>query len=284
MAKPRSLFLDGRMVRADQALMDALEPGVVAGKGVFETMRASAGEVLNLDEHLTRLLKGLKTLKMRAPYSRKQFKQYLSRVIRANKLKKARIRLAVWKEGRLLRTAIVGQAFTGYSEEKYKKGFTACLSKVCRPKTRFSYIKSMDYGIFRQAFIEAQANKCDEAILLNNRGRLVEGSRTNIFFVKRGVLCTPATRCGCLNGITRRNTFHLARQLGIPCKAVEVGLRALRGADEAFLTNALMDIMPLTRVGGKTIGQKGAGPITKKLMDAFNTNIHSTCPLRTKSV
>ena len=183
-----------------------------------------------------------------------------------------------------MRIAIVGEESKGYSPGRYSKGFKVIVSKTRRPKTRFSHIKSMDYGCFRKAFIEAKEKGCDEAILLNNRNELVEGSRTNIFFVKKGILYTPATHCGCLNGITRRIVLRLARQMDIPCKSVIADVSVLRQADEAFVTNAVMGVMPLTVVEGQAIGRKGAGPVTKKLLNAYYTNVHSSCPAQGKSV
>lgn len=280
----KALFLDGRMIRASDKLVESLTPGVVQGKGVFETMRVCGGAIFALEAHMIRLLQGLKTLNMRMPCSRKQLKKYLDRVIRVNHFKEARLRLAVWKEGRSLRLTIVGQDTVGYSAHKYKKGFKAVISDIQRKKTRFSHIKSMDYGCFRQAFMEARRRKCDEAILLNNCKEIVEGSRTNVFLIKKGVLYTPATRCGCLNGITRQIVISLARQMNISCRAVAVDVRRLQQADEAFVTNSLMGIMPLTVVAGKEIGRGEAGPLTQKLLRAYRSNVHSSCPPQSKSV
>ena len=282
--KTRSLFLDGRMVRADAGLRNSLAPGIVVGKGVFETIRLYRGKILFWEDHRARLFNGLKTLKIKTPYSGKQLKRYLGRVIRANHFKGARLRLAVWKEGRRLRIAIVGQAFKGYPSDKYDKGFKAIVSGVPRKKTRFSHVKSMDYGCFHRAFMEAGQRQCDEAVLLNNRKELVEGSRTNLFFVKRNILYTPATRCGCLNGITRQRVIRSARQMGISCRTVAAGIRKLTQADEAFMTNSLMGIMPLTVINNKRIGRGTAGPLTRKLLSAYRTNAHSSCPAKGKSV
>lgn len=254
------------MVKADSRLLDSLAPGAVKRQGAFETMRVRDGEIADLKKHLGRLAKGLKLLGIRAPYSQKQWEQYLYRTLKANALRQARVRLAIWRERRHLRTAIVCELFKGYPGEKYKKGFKAVIASARRKKTRFSHIKSLDYYLFRKAFLEAKNLNCDEAVLLNSRKEVVEGSRTNIFFAKKGVLYTPAVKCGALNGITRQQVICRARKEKITCRAVASGLRRLFDADEAFVTNSLMGVMPLTVINGRRIGSGRVGLITQRLL------------------
>jgi branched-subunit amino acid aminotransferase/4-amino-4-deoxychorismate lyase len=247
-------------------------------------MRLCRGDIFALEEHLARLFKGLKVLKIQSLYSRNELKRYLDRVIRANHFREARLRLSLWREEGRLRIAIVGEPYQGETRKKYLKGYQTTLSGIRRVKTQFSHIKSLDYGCFRKAFLDAKEKGYDEAILLNHRGQLAEGSRTNIFFARNGILYTPAAHCGCLPGITRRIVLRLARQMGISCKMVAVGARVLQQAEEAFVTNSLLGVMPLTAVDGKKIGPHGAGPLTKKLMRAYHTIVHSSCPSQGKSV
>ena len=282
--KVKVIFLDGKMIKASTALVDSLVPGVVKAKGVFETMRVHDGKIGDLKKHLDRLLKGLKLLNIQAPYSKKRLDQYLYKTIKANAFRQARIRIAIWKEERHLKIAIVCQPFLGYSNETYKKGFKAILSDVQRKKTRFSHIKSMDYACFKRAFMDAKTKGYDEAILANSRMEIVEGSRTNIFFAKKGVLYTPAVRCGCLNGITRQQVIGYAHKGKAACRAVTVNVRKLLQADEAFLTNSLMGVMPLTAVNDRPIGSGRVGPITQKLLYAYCEDAHFSCPAKGKSV
>jgi branched-subunit amino acid aminotransferase/4-amino-4-deoxychorismate lyase len=119
------------------------------------------------------------------------------------------------------------------------------ISTVTRPSLRFSHVKSLDYLCFRKAYLEAHRKGADEAILLNHRGELVEGSRTNLFWMKDNVLYTPAIQCGCLNGIGRQLALKNARQKGIPVKFVHAKPQTLFAADKAFLTNSVMGPVPL---------------------------------------
>ena len=276
--KTKSIFLDGQMVKARAELIDSLVPGVVAGKGVFETMRVYNGKIFSLDKHFDRLFRGLRLLKVRSSYSKKQLEVYLDRTIKANFLKEARIRLAVWREKGQLRIAVVCQDIRRCWVQKDQKGIRAVVSSVIRKKTQFSNIKSMDYHYFRQAFNEAKILGYDEAILLNNRQEIVEGSRTNIFYIRKGILYTPTVKCGCLNGITRQIVIQLARKLKIPTRAVAATIQTLLRSDEAFVTNSLIGVVPLVAVGNQTIGQGKTRPLTRKFMDAYNTNVHPPSP------
>lgn len=277
MMKTRSIFLDGQMVKARMELIDSLAPGIVRGKGVFETMRVYNGTVFALQKHFDRLFRGLRLLKIRSPYTKKQWERHLYQTININSLKEARIRLAVWREGGKLRIAIVCQDVKNDRPRKGRSGFKAMISSVRRKKTRYSNIKSMDYLCFREAFKEAEGQGFDEAILLNNRGEVVEGSRTNVFYVKKGILYTPAVKYGCLNGITRQIVLQCARQLKILSRVTVVSPQKLIRSDEAFVTNSLVGVVPLIVVGGRFIGRRKPGPVTKKIMDAYGANVHSSC-------
>jgi branched-chain amino acid aminotransferase len=277
LVKRKVIFLDGKMVKEGAALVDSLAPGVVAGRGVFETMRVDEGVIDDLSEHLGRLSRGLKAFKIRAPYSQKRLSQHLHQTIKDNGLSSARIRLAIWKEKRLLRIAIVCQPFKGYSDQQYKRGFKALVSDVKRKKTRFSHIKSMDYGCFRRAFLDAKKKGYDEAILVNDRAEIVEGSRANIFFVRKDILYTPSVKSGCLNGITRQKVIQCARKEKVLCRIIDANICELLKADEVFFTNSLMKIMPLTSVDNRPIGSGVPGAITRKLLSSY-------CPAKVKSV
>ena len=125
MTSQNSIFLDGKMVNARDELIQSLAPGMVCGSGAFETMRVYNGNIFAWNEHSDRLLSGLKVFKIRSPYSKKQWEQYLYRAIKRNALKEAKIRLAVWKEPREVRMAIVCQGISGRQERKFKRGFKA---------------------------------------------------------------------------------------------------------------------------------------------------------------
>jgi branched-chain amino acid aminotransferase len=267
------IWLDGKFVKAGDSLLHSLTPGILKAKGIFETMRAQKGRILRFEDHFRRMSRGLKVLSIRRVVSFAAIRQNIRHVLKANCLKDARVRLMVWQKGGhaspiggRLHCAVIAAALQPPSVRQYAKGFKAMLTGGHRRRTPVP-IKSLDYRIFRQSLQKARAAGCDEALLLNRKGELIEGSRTNIFLVKDGVLLTPPAAGGCLPGITRQAVLDRARRLKIRCVSRPLKAMDLLEADEAFLTNALLGIMPLTGVDLTSIGAGKPGPVTLKLRE-----------------
>ncbi|MDP8264245.1 MAG: aminotransferase class IV [Candidatus Aceula lacicola] len=272
--KKKFIFLDGFMIPATQAWSQKLSPGILSGVGVFETMRSYEGEVFAIDEHLKRLYSGLRILKIKAPCTKKEMMQYLKASLEVNKLKNARIRLMVWKGKEKIRISIAVFSYRSFSKDKYNKGFKAIFSDIRRDENAISSrIKTVNYLPLLMAWRKARVRGNDEAILLNSQGFIAEGSKSNVFFVKDKKLYTPALKSGCLNGITRQLIMKIARKMGIVCKEALIFSDDLLEAQEAFLTNSLIEIMPLTVVQGQTIGSGKVGPLTKKIFCAYREEI-----------
>ena len=119
------------------------------------------------------------------------------------------------------------------------------------------------------ARMAARAVGCDEAILLNEHGYLAEGSTTNIFLASNGELTTPSLESGVLLGITREAVLEIARALNIKVLERQVELKELINAEEAFITNSILELMPLTWFEGKPIGTGKPGQLTKELLAAY---------------
>ena len=283
------IFLDGRYIEADDALFEALSPGVVKGKGVFETMRVYEGRIFALEDHWIRLKMGAQLLKMTLTYTPKEIEKRLYRIVELNRLTEAGIRLVVWQESqRRTRVSVVGRPLPPRKQQG-PQGYRAVISEIRHKKTKYSHLKTIDYALLREAFLKAKRRGYDEAILLNHRDELVEGSRTNIFFIKNDVLYTSPVKSGCLNGVTRRYVIRCAHQLGIPCKMKTAPLEALLTADEAFLTNSIIEVMPLIVAGGQKIGGGKAGRVTGRLLAAYRELVRksfavSVCSVKGESV
>ena len=267
MTKKTKIFLDGGLVAVDSATLDSLSPGKIVGKGVFETMLSKKGRIFQLEEHLQRLFQGLRVLKIQSPLTRDQMKKDLITLLRFSLLSKARVRIVVWQNQGRVRTALMMQPYRPFSARKYREGFKALMAgERLRRSLRWSSVKSLEYQIFLRVYHVAQSRGCDEAILLNGRGFLAEGSRSNIFFVKDDVLYTPSLSCGCLDGVTRRMVLKIARQLKLKVKEANVRPEELSNADEAFLTNSLMGVMPLSELNGRLIASGRVGPVTLRIL------------------
>ena len=271
MTKIKSMiFLDGEFWLADEGLIESLLPWNLEGEGVFETIRAYAGRFFLLEEHLNRLQEGLKRLNVSIHYPKSEIEKYLYQTLQANKLKNARLRVTVWQVENRVRISVVAAEYRSSAKEQYQKGLKAIISSIrLKPKPNYSSVKSIHYFPYIQSFCKAEARGCQEAILLNERGEVVEGSRSNLFFVQKEQLYTPALKSGCLNGITRQMVIELSRKLGLPVKTVVVKPQDLLKAEEIFLTNSLIELLPLTQLNHRVIGEGKMGPITARLLKGY---------------
>ena len=123
-------------------------------------------------------------------------------------------------------------------------------------------IKSLNYLNFYLARRFAQIKGYNEAIMLNTKGSVVEGSYSNLFIVKNKILFTPSLDCGCLPGIARGVVLDLAKKLKIKVKETRIALKELISADEVFVTNSLIEVMPVTYIKDKKINKGITGEIT----------------------
>ncbi|MBI5150258.1 MAG: aminotransferase class IV family protein [Candidatus Omnitrophica bacterium] len=264
-----TIWLDDKFRETTPTLLRSLAPGILKAKGVFETMRVSNGKIDLLKAHLQRMSRGLKVLKMgTAPFKKKALSPLMRQLLRVNRLKDARVRLMVWKEGRGLHRAIVVQPLEKLTAAQYRRGFSVLLMKGHRRQTPVP-VKSLDYAIFREGLRKAREGGFDEALFVNHKSELVEGSRTNIFLVKDNCIFTPPITSGCLSGIMRQQVISAARRLKLRCAVRPLTAADLFAADEALLTNALLGIMPLTRLDKQKISTGKPGPVTIRFSKKF---------------
>jgi branched-subunit amino acid aminotransferase/4-amino-4-deoxychorismate lyase len=139
-------------------------------------------------------------------------------------------------------------------------------------------VKSINFLLNVMARMEAAAGGLDEALLLNDDGYIAEGGASNVFFVRSSRLVTPSLRSGIIPGVIRDVVMELAEGLGIGSTEGTVGLAIIKQCDEAFLTNALIEIMPLVAVRDEagreiTIGNGKPGQVTRKLMAAYKERV-----------
>jgi len=239
-----TVYFNGSLIPRSQARIPALDYGFLYGFGIFETMRAYGGRVFRLDSHLSRLSHAADILGI--PVRAMELKGAVMDTLQANKLDDARIRITVsGGEGEVIpnpdtcqkpTVLITATPYHPYPEVVYQRGFRAIT---------------------------------DEALCLNEKGLLAEASMSNIFVVTNGTLRTPGEESGILAGITRGTVLKLASQMDIDTIEHDIKTNELFQAEEAFLTNSLMEIMPLTEIKGKPIGSGRPGAITKRLTAAY---------------
>lgn len=260
------VFLNGKFVDIQEAKISAQSPGLLYGWGLFESMRAYQGKIVYLRQHLHRLSVSCKLLRMDCPYPRAKLKKTVWETVKKNNLNDAYVRLTLWKNDTNTDMMVTARAYQAYAQQKYKTGFRACISQFKQSAgSLLAQIKTTNYLLPQLAYAKARAKGFDEAILLNNYGYIAEASRSNIFMIKERKVFTPSLECGCLNGITRKLVLGLARKNKIQAYESIFTVKDLYLADEAFLTNSLMGVMPLASVGKKVISRPGK----RKLTDFF---------------
>lgn len=265
------VFLNGKFLSLREARLPLLSPGFLYGFGLFETMRAYNNKIIHFAEHLKRIKSSCSLIKMRFPYSLTELKEIIKKTVEINRLGDAYVRLTLWKAAGGTDILIVARRYKPHPPGKYKRGLRACIFRYSQGENYFlARLKTTNYLFYQLAYLEARERKFDEAIILNNRGYIAEASRSNIFLVKDNTLFTPALECGCLAGITRRAILDLAKRYNLKVCEGNFTLQDLSAADEAFLTNSLLGVMPLTTIEKQLIRKGLVGKITKFFMKKYN--------------
>jgi len=275
-----TVFLNGEYVPAGDACIPVDDRGVLFGDGVFETLRAYRGRPFRLQRHLDRMAGACRTLRLELPYSKREIAEAVNALIRENGLSgNARVRITVTggpsagaktlERGGTACTFILARPYEPPPEDAYREGISLVISDLRRNATSpLSTLKSsnlLDSLIARQ---DAADRGADDAVLLSPDGYLSEATTSNLFMVSGGSVLTPDATCGLLPGITREAVIELCTGLGIPCAQVIAGPEDLLSADEVFLTNSMVELLPVREVAGQLVGAC-PGPVTERLSIAY---------------
>ena len=274
------VYINGKMIAHDRAVVPALDRGLLYGYGLFETMRSYDGRVFRLDRHLDRLMKSAKALGIADVIDIVVLESGIADTLKANHLTDARIRLTVTAgEGERaiglsasgkLTTIIVAEELAQMSHDVQSKGLRASIVSIRRnSKSPLCRMKTLGYLENMLARAEAVGVGSDEAILLNEASFVAECSASNIFTVDGGRLVTPPIEAGILEGVTRGVVIELARGLDISVAEENVTIDSLLGADEVFITNSIIELAPIVSVGGRTVGTGMPGETTGRLARAY---------------
>lgn len=262
------ICINGEYLRPEKAAVNVSDHGVLFGIGIFETIRVEGGSPCVLDLHLSRLTVSAGELGLQLPFGIQEMGDMVCRTAKMNGMVRGGLRLTLTGGGTEGPVVFIQARPLPYGEEHYRRGFSAGFSSIRRnegsPLVRHKTLNYFENIIARR---EAGASGWDEALFLNNSGMLTEGAVSNIFIVNGGSVITPDTECGLLPGVTRGRVVGICRRLGIAVEERAVRPDELAGAREAFLTNALMGVMPLTRVAGAPVGHGAPGGITRAVME-----------------
>jgi len=245
------VYLNGKIVDSKDANISVFDHGYLYGDGIFETMRAHNGKTFLEKEHLTRMKKAAVTLGL--PFDPKSLSGAIQKTLRKNKLDDAYVRASISR----------GVGETGINSKCGKPTVLVIAKQINADKNSSGISCStvvQDYHnplnskslSFLNYVLARRASKADEVILLNTRSEVREGSISNVFILKEGVVLTPPVD-GIVDGITRRLVIRLCKRARIPVKEKAITKKDLLSADECFITNSIKGIVPVASIDGQTI-------------------------------
>ncbi|MFQ5443936.1 MAG: aminotransferase class IV [Nitrospinales bacterium] len=265
----------------DEASISVLDHGFLFGDSVYEVINTRKNIPCFVDKHLKRLRQSAEGISLKLPYDDEQFQKEIYRTLEAADNEESYIRVIVTrgvgeisidpsscKNPNML---ILVTSRMEIPNEYYSNGINVALVSIKRnPKDALNpKIKTGNYLNNVLAKVEANKVGAQDALMLNTEGFLTECTTSNFFLVRDGRIMTPSLDCGILSGITRELAIQLAREQGMIVEEGRWLADELEHADEAFLTGTLKEVLPVTRLNGKPIGEGKPGPVTQKIMRLY---------------
>jgi branched-chain amino acid aminotransferase len=289
------IWQNGELVAWEDAKVHVLTHGLHYGTGVFEGIRAYETEqgpaIFRHRDHLARLYKSAELYYMPIPFTLEELRQATHELMNANGLSECYIRpLAFRGYGQLglypldcpVEVVIAAWSWGAYlGEDGKKQGIRAKVSSwrrishdslIPHAKASGQYLNSV------LAKVEASKAGYQEAILLDSRGFVCEGSGENIYIVHEGEILTPPQTASILDGINRKSIIQIARDLGYTVVERDLARAELYLADEVFMTGTAAELCPVREIDDHTIGSGEPGPITRELERVFDDALHGRDP------
>jgi branched-chain amino acid aminotransferase len=279
------VYVNGRFLPKDEAQISVFDHGFLYGDGIYETLRSYNGKIFLLQKHLARLKQSAEAIALTLPLSLDELGDALRESITVNKLQDAYIRIQISRGPGDIgldpalcpapTTVIVTKPFHDYPREHYENGVSLSVVQTRRnhPLALSPAIKSTNFLNNILAKIESLRAGAYEGIMLNWKGYVAEGTISNIFIARRGVITTPGLDAGILEGVTRDLVLHLARTSGIKTRESLIRPKDLLHADECFITNTTIEVMPVASIDGSLIGNGRPGAMTRTLLQAYRREV-----------
>ena len=291
MEKAELIWLNGELVPWDEAKVHVLSHGLHYGTGVFEGIRAYDTErgtaVFRHRDHLERLAKSAQLYFMELPFALDALRDATHELIRRNGLRSGYIRplafrgygeMGLYAQSAPIEVMIAVWPWGAYlGEEGKRDGIRAKVSSwralsgdslIPHAKASGQYLNSI------LAKTESAKGGYDEAILLDDRGFVSEGSGENIFLVRDGALITPGHTSAILDGITRRSVIQIATDLGYRVEERDIARAELYLAEEMFLTGTAAELVPVREVDDHAVASGKPGEVTRAIQAAFEDALH----------
>jgi branched-chain amino acid aminotransferase len=279
---PIRVYIDGAVRLPEEAKVSVLDRGFLYGDSVYETIGTMYGRLFAARDHLDRLERSAGRIGLRVP-PRAEIEAAVAQTVAAAGNPETRVRVMLTRGvGKLdldpascddSRLVVIAFPLGAPTPEMMEKGVAVAIVSVARnsPRAIDPSVKSGNYLNNVLALGEARRRSgAYEAILCAADGSVAEGASSNVFAVSGGVVLTPPTEVGILDGITRAQVLEVCRAHEIPLRQVRLSPDDLRGADEAFITSATRAVLPVTRIDEQPVGAGVPGPVTRRLMEAFD--------------
>jgi branched-chain amino acid aminotransferase len=279
------IYLNDRFVQDHEAVISVFDHGFLYGDGVYETIRSYGCRIFMRDQHLSRLFRSAEAIGLKIPIPLSQWTDILHEAMARNEVgtthRDAYLRITVSRGAGDIgldpalcpspTVVVMAKPLMPPALHLYEKGVNVIIASTKRnlPSALSPQIKAINFLNNILAKREAIAAGAFDSILLNWEGHLTEGTISNLFVVMDGRLRTPALACGLLDGITRGIVIQLAEELRIPVDEGHFTSDQLYQAQECFLTNTSMEIMPVVLVDNNQVGDGKPGPLTLKLRARF---------------
>ncbi len=285
------VFLNGKFVPEEKAVVSVFDRAFLYGDGLFETIHVFHGKLFCWEQHLQRLQQGAKFLKIKLPFSPTQLHAFALKLVARNKMPDCLLRLTLSR----------GIGAPGYTPKNAKQ---PVLVMSLRPAPKIT-LKTPQWKLITSSFrlpasdplaafktcnklpqvlarVEADAAGADEALLLNTDGFVVEGASSNLFWIKRNVIYTPPLTAGILPGITRSVVHAIASKLKIPIREKNIRPKELAQTDGIFLSLSSFGIVEAKSLDGKPLGKSS---LTSRIARAYNEALinSSACNLASET-
>jgi branched-subunit amino acid aminotransferase/4-amino-4-deoxychorismate lyase len=282
------LYVDGSFVEHGETGIDPLARGCLLGEGVFETVRVERRHLCWFEDHYARLGAGARALDIPFSLPMEELHAIAEQVVDSNECDDGRLRITLLAgesgsdpfahaERSVLVVSVAGRR-PGLAEELRERGLAVGLGTLRVNQTSpLARIKSVNYADRILARREAIAAGLDDLLLRNIDGTIVTATAANLFIVDaEGTVATPPVPSGALPGIMRKRLLRLGAELGFTMRERTIDMDELTAAREAFLTNVLIEVMPVVRIAGWMVGREGQHPVARQLMDAHRAEVERT--------
>lgn len=278
------VFLNGQFLPEEEARISVFDRGFLYGDGLFETLRVCRGRLFRWHEHWDRFARGMEFLKLKAPFGQGELLVFANELLARNE----------GQEGTLRFTLSRGAGGRGYSLRGAEnptllmtthpapplqlKGLhrwdLITSSSRLLPHERLAQFKTCNKLPQILARAEAEAVGAQEALLLNSEGWVVEGAASNLFWISKGVVCTPAPDSGILPGVTRTAIQELCRELNLEAKTGELKIEQLYETEGVFVSLSSIGVAEAVSLDGKPLPRS---PLTERIHDRFVELVFQEC-------